>query len=231
MNTFFTAYTVLLISLTFSNSIEAASFNHDSTNYSSTDSLGLNIYQTLNNKDLSFETFSHAYRGYWKIVSEGAAEKKSILTIIDFNKSSTEKRFFIVDLDKRKIIHESLVAHGKNSGWDIPSSFSNSTNSYQSSLGFYLTAETYIGKHGLSLKLDGLEKNINDNARKRHIVIHSADYVSDNFIDKFGRLGRSFGCPSLPSDNYSEVIDLIKNNSIIFIYSNQQEYFSMSDYL
>ena len=230
MNDFFKAYILLLFSLAFSNS-EATSFELDSANYSSTDSLGLNIYQTLNNKDLSFETFSYAYRGYWKIVSEGASNKKSILTIIDFNKSSTEKRFFIVDLNKREIIHESLVAHGKNSGWDIPSSFSNNTNSHQSSLGFYLTAETYMGRHGLSLKLDGLEKNINDNARKRHIVIHAADYVSDNFIDKFGRLGRSFGCPSLPSENYNAIIDIIKNNSIIFIYSKQKEYFSMSGYL
>jgi hypothetical protein len=164
-------------------------------------------------------------------VSNPPIIRENILTIIDFNKSSTEKRFFIIDLKKQEIIHESLVAHGKNSGWDIPESFSNVINSKKSSLGFFLTGETYTGKHGLSLKLDGLEKDINDNARKRHIVIHSADYVSNLFIDKFGRLGRSFGCPTLPSENYNKIIDLIKNKSLIFIYSNQKEYFSKSEYL
>ena len=231
MNTFSKACFTVLLSLVFSGNNQADPFDLASTNYSSLDSLSYDIYQSLNTTDLNFETFSFAYHGYWQIVAEGDTEKKNILTIIDFNKSSTEKRFFIIDLDIQKIIHESLVAHGKNSGWDIPSSFSNMANSHKSSLGFYLTGETYMGKHGLSLKLDGLEKDINDNARKRNIVIHSANYVSGSFIDKFGRLGRSFGCPSLPSDNYNSIIDLIKNKSIIFIYSSQKEYFSKSDYL
>jgi hypothetical protein len=233
MNIVLKAYFPLLLFALISGKIDADSFDLDSTQFSSfdSDSLSHNIYKSLNNSDLSFETFSYAFRGYWQIVSKDTIDKKNILTIIDFNKSSTKKRFFIIDLDKQKIIHESLVAHGKNSGWDIPSSFSNMANSHKSSLGFYLTAETYSGQHGLSLRLDGLEKNINDNARKRHIVIHRADYVSSNFIDKYGRLGRSFGCPSLPSENYQTIIDLIKDESIIFIYSNQKEYFSESDYL
>ena len=124
-----------------------------------------------------------------------------------------------------------MVAHGKNSGWEIPKSFSNQSNSYKSSLGFYLTAETYTGKHGLSLRLDGMEKGINDNARKRHIVIHSADYVSYEFTKKIGRLGRSFGCPSLPAKNYNKVIDLIKDKSVIFIYSPQPDYLTKSELL
>ena len=223
-------FTFTLFSL-LAGKIHASFLSLDSIHFSDYDSLSRCIYQSLDNRNLSFETFSYAYLGYWQLSSEEALKKKNILTIIDFNKSSTEKRLFIIDLKKQKIIHESLVAHGKNSGWDIPKSFSNVVNSKKSSLGFFLTAETYTGKHGLSLKLDGLEKDINDNARKRHIVIHSADYVSNHFINKVGRLGRSFGCPSLPSENYSKIIDLIKNKSLIFIYSNQKEYLSKSEYL
>lgn len=223
-------FTLTLFSL-ITGKTQASSLSLDSLHFSNYDSLAHCIYQSLENRNLSFETFSYAYLGYYQLFLKDAIKKKNILTIIDFSKSSTEKRLFIIDLKKQEIIHESLVAHGKNSGWDIPESFSNVINSKKSSLGFFLTAETYTGKHGLSLKLDGLEKDINDNARKRCIVIHSANYVSDQFIDKVGRLGRSFGCPTLPSENYNKIIDLIKNKSLIFIYSNQKEYFSKSKYL
>lgn len=189
------------------------------------------LYSALNNSLLSFEAFSKAYDGYHQILNDGIINKDHLLTIIDFNKSSKSKRFFIIDFEKNKVIYQSLVAHGKNSGWDIPQSFSNIVNSNKSSLGFYLTGETYFGKHGLSLKLDGLEKGINDNARKRHIVIHRADYVSEQFVKKVGRLGRSFGCPSLPDENYNDIIDLIKNKSVVFIYSDQEEYYIKSEYL
>ena len=223
---------ILMLFSFFAGKSHALCMELDSARFSNYDSLAHQVYKSLlDNRGLSFETFSYAYQGYWQLASEDAIEKKNILTIIDFNKPSTENRLFIIDLEKHTIIHESLVAHGRNSGWDIPESFSNVINSKKSSLGFFLTAETYTGKHGLSLKLDGLEKDINDNARKRHIVIHSADYVSNRFIDKAGRLGRSFGCPSLPFENYDKIIDLIKNKSLIFIYSNQKEYFALSEYL
>ena len=189
------------------------------------------MYVEIGEDDLSFEVFRNAMMGYHQIVHEHPIGKTNLLTIIDFNKSSTTDRLFIVDVEKRQVIHKSLVAHGKNSGWDIPTKFSNQINSYQSSLGFYMTGETYTGKHGLSLKLDGLEEGINDNARDRYIVIHSASYVSKSFIKKAGRLGRSFGCPSLPSEQFDEVIDIIKNRSILFIYANQRDYFKASRYL
>jgi len=189
------------------------------------------IYDDLQLNDLSYEAFSHAYKGYRSLIQDNTIDKKNILTVIDFSKSSNDERFFVIDLKNHKIIHQSLVAHGKNSGWEIPKSFSNQSNSYKSSLGFYLTAETYTGKHGLSLRLDGMEKGINDNARKRHIVIHSADYVSYEFTKKIGRLGRSFGCPSLPAKNYNKVIDLIKDKSVIFIYSPQPDYLTKSELL
>ncbi len=203
----------------------------DSSSLIKYDSITVSLYHALENEDLSLDAFALAYHGYQKLIAEQVVDKKNVLTVIDFNKSSKEDRFFIIDLQKHKIIHESLVAHGKNSGWDIPESFSNMANSFKSSLGFYLTGETYQGKHGLSLKLDGLEKGINDNARERNIVIHSADYVSESFIDKVGRLGRSFGCPSLPAKNYKEVIDLIKEHSLIFIFSNQLDYLRTSKFL
>ena len=189
------------------------------------------IYSEIGEDELSFEVFQNAMMGYHQIMREQSVEKANLLTIIDFNKPSTTDRLFIVDVEKRKVIHKSLVAHGKNSGWNTPTKFSNRINSYQSSLGFYMTGETYTGKHGLSLKLDGLEKGINDNARERYIVIHSASYVSKSFIKKAGRLGRSFGCPSLPEEQFDEVIDMIKNKSILFIYANQRDYFKASQYL
>lgn len=203
----------------------------DSVTLLTYDNLARTIYKNLNNDELSYAAFSHAYVGYRQMILGKTIEKKNIITVIDFNKSSKEERFFIIDINKQELIHESLVAHGKNSGWDIPSSFSNQTNSHKSSLGFYITGETYFGKHGLSLRLDGLEKGINDNARKRHIVIHAADYVSDDFVNKIGRLGRSFGCPSLPDENYNQIIELIKDKSLIFIFSNQEDYFIKSEYL
>ena len=220
--------TLFLLSLT---SSIAWSIGSDSTTISGKDSIIFEVYKNLSTKELSFEAFSNAYLGYKRLLSKNAIKKKNIVSIVDFNKSSKDERFFVIDLDKKKVIHKSLVAHGKNSGWDIPTSFSNRINSLQSSLGFFLTGETYIGKHGLSLKLDGLERGINDNARKRYIVIHAAEYVSESFIAKIGRLGRSFGCPSLPIKDFTEVIDIIKDKSLIFIYSDQAEYFQKSQYL
>lgn len=222
---------ILILISVISQNIHADTCDNDSAVTSNYGSIAKSIYLALDNNALSYEAFSFAYLGYKQLLMKEVMEKKDILTVIDFNKSSKKERLFIIDLDKQKVIHESLVAHGKNSGWDIPKSFSNVANSNQSSLGFYVTGETYMGKHGLSLKLDGLEEGINDNARKRHIVIHSADYVSDGFIDKVGRLGRSFGCPSLPSKNYEKIIDIIKEKSVIFIYSKQKEYFNTSHYL
>jgi len=189
------------------------------------------IYDDLGVERLSFDAFAKAYIGYQQIILEGAISKDHLLTIIDFSQSSKLNRFFIADIDNQQLIYQSLVAHGKNSGGDIPESFSNLVNSNKSSLGFYLTGQTYVGKHGLSLRLDGLEKGINDNAKKRHIVIHSADYVSKSFVNRVCRLGRSFGCPSLPADNYGVIIDLIKDKSLIFIYSDQPEYYLKSEYL
>ncbi len=163
------------------------------------------------------DSFTKALEGYyqWK---EKDQIQKDILTLIDFSLSSAEKRLWIIDLKNNTILLQSFVAHGKNSGHEYASKFSNKPKSHQSSLGFYATGETYFGKHGYSMRLDGLEKGINDNARKRAIVIHSASYVSKDFIKKYSRLGRSLGCPALPKDESKEIIDLIKDKSCLFIY-------------
>jgi hypothetical protein len=144
--------------------------------------------------------------------------KKDILTLIDFSLSSNTKRLWVIDLATNTILFNSLVAHGRNTGEEFANSFSNAAESFKSSLGFYATGEIYNGKHGKSLKLDGLEKGINDNARNRGIVMHAANYVSNFFIKTHNRLGRSQGCPALPSEITAEIISKIKGKSCLYIY-------------
>jgi hypothetical protein len=179
-------------------------------------------------KILPFDVFNTAVNGSRQIPGN---KKKEILTIIDYSKPSSEKRFFVIDLQKKLLLYHCYVAHGKNSGENFVSSFSNQPNSLQSSLGFFLTAETYIGENGYSMKLDGLEKNINDNARSREIVIHGADYVSQEYIKKYGRLGRSWGCPALPLDISKEIIDKISNGSCLFIFGKDSFYKENSNFI
>ena len=185
------------------------------------------LYKKLNDKELSYEAFQTALKGFISLQSKNQLNNEQYLTIIDMSISANKNRFFLIDLNNKSIIHKSIVAHGRNSGGEFAKIFSNKIGSFKSSIGFYKTAETYNGKHGLSLRLDGLE-NSNSNARKRAIVIHAADYVSDVFINKNGRLGRSLGCPSLPLKNYSKIIDNIKNGSVLFIYYPNQEYLQSS---
>jgi len=177
---------------------------------------------------VDFNIFNTAVSGYKRIDN---LKKKNILTLIDFSKPSTEKRFFVIDLEKKQLIYRCLVAHGKNSGDNYAKSFSNTLESLQSSLGFYLTAETYEGDHGYSLRLDGLEKGINDNARKREIVIHGADYVGEEFIKKYGRIGRSWGCPALPPEISKEIMTKISGGSCLFIYADDKNYKTNSVFL
>ena len=165
----------------------------------------------------SLESFKIAYEGYENLKSQHKLEN-NILTIIDFSLSSKKKRLWVIDMESNVVLFHSLVAHGMNSGEEFATNFSNKSESYKSSLGFYLTGEIYQGKHGSSLRLDGIEKGVNDNARNRAIVIHGADYVSENFIKNYGRLGRSQGCPALPINITSKVISKIKDKSVLFIY-------------
>lgn len=192
------------------------------------DSIAHSIYSDLNTEELSYPVFLSAFNGYYAYKKHGLIKNKNVLTIIDFDKSSDKERFFIVDMEKHEILLKSLVAHGQKTGELEAESFSNREESHQSSLGFYLTDNTYFGKHGLSLRLDGLTKGLNDNARKRNIVVHSADYVSEEFIKKNNRLGRSWGCPALPAEGYEDVIELIKDRSLLFVYSSKANFVRQS---
>lgn len=179
-------------------------------------------------KEISYEIFNLAVSGYQQIDN---FNKDSIISIIDYSKPSTDKRFFVIDLHDKKLIYKCLVAHGRNSGENTADSYSNEQESLKSSLGFYITKETYTGKNGYSLRLEGLEKGINDNAMAREIVIHGADYVSEEFIKKNGRLGRSWGCPALPAGLSKEIIDKISNGSCLFIYADDKFYKENSIFL
>ncbi len=184
----------------------------------------LELYSTLISPPAK-DVFMKAVHGYDHI-----PYKKKMLTIIDFSLPSTEKRAWIIDMDKRRVLFNTWVSHGVNSGENMAHTFSNTEGSRMSSLGFYLTAETYKGKHGRSLRLDGLERGFNDSARTRYIVIHGADYVSPEFIEKEGRLGRSWGCPAFPKPVTKPIIRKIKGGTVLYIYGDDPEYFDKSLY-
>jgi hypothetical protein len=156
--------------------------------------------------------------------------KKPLLTVIDYSLPSTQKRLWIIDLAQQKILLHTVVAHGRNSGALLAEKFSNRPESYQSSLGFFQTGEAYQGKHGYSLRLDGLEAGINDKARTRAIVIHGADYAKETVAATAGRLGRSLGCPAVPPDLSTPLIKLIKEGSLLFIYGKDPNYLRMSKF-
>ncbi|MEJ8755425.1 murein L,D-transpeptidase catalytic domain family protein [Pontibacter sp. H259] len=181
----------------------------------------------LRGKGLSFTVFQKAFVGFHNLKQRRmVSQSKSILTIVDFTKPSREKRMWVIDLNEKKLLFNTLVAHGRNTGNVIAEKFSNQPNSYMSSLGFYITDNTYYGKHGLSLKLDGLDKGFNTNARARAIVVHGAEYATKDFIKQHGRLGRSLGCPALPTEVSKEVIDAIKNETVMYVHSNDKSYTS-----
>lgn len=183
---------------------------------------GFDITNTLN-----FQAFEQAIQGFETI----NPENKKIITIIDFTLPSTDKRMFVLDIENKEVLYHTIVSHGRNSGEKYATSFSNKHGSYQSSLGFYSTENTYFGGNGYSLVLNGLEKGINDQAKPRAVVIHGADYCSEAIIKSTGRLGRSYGCPALPREINEKVINTIKNGSLLYIYADNKEYITNSQIL
>ena len=174
---------------------------------------------------LPINVFEKAVTGFYNLKNAGKIDdNKSILTIADFNQSSTKKRLWIIDLDKKSLILNTWVAHGRGSGGDKATRFSNTSESHQSSMGFYVTAEIYRGKHGRSLRLDGMDEGFNSNARSRAIVVHGADYVSQGTINALGRLGRSHGCPAVAPELTDRVIDTIEGKTVLFINVNDSRY-------
>ena len=191
------------------------------------------IYDSLqlNTLGLSKQAFIEGLKGYGILRSQGKLNNDNIISIVDFTLPSTQKRLFVIDLENFKLLFNTYVAHGRNSGKEYANRFSNSPESHMSSLGFYVTQETYYGEHGLSLRLEGEEKGINDNAESRAIVIHPADYVSEKTVESLGYLGRSFGCPALPQKVATPIIKTIKEGSCFFVYSDSQKYISRSPLL
>ena len=194
----------------------------------------IDIYSFLNLSQLglSEEAYQFAVKGFNKLKEQGQLLNSSVLTIIDFSQPSNNKRMYVIDLYKKALLFNTYVAHGKNTGNEFAEKFSNIPGTLQSSLGFYITENMAIGsKVGLSLILKGMEKGINDKAREREIIIHGADYATEDFIKKNGRLGRSFGCPSLPPDLIKPVAESIKDGTCLFIYKHDENYLNKSTVL
>lgn len=182
----------------------------------------------LDSMELSREAYTFALKGYENLLAQGAIAKQDVLSIVDFSLPSSKKRLFIVNLHTGKLLFNTYVSHGRNSGKEQATKFSNDINSFQSSLGFYLTGKTYKGEHGFSLRLAGLEKGINDNATDRGIVIHAANYVNEKMAQQRGYIGRSLGCPAVPVKLHKPIIEAIKEGSCLFLYSPDSSYTAKS---
>jgi hypothetical protein len=180
---------------------------------------------------LSEEAFTTAWKGYEKLVQQKQLSRTNHLTICDFSQPSGKKRLYIIDVANKKLITNTYVAHGKNSGSEYATQFSNVSESLQSSLGFYVTAQTYIGEHGLSLRLSGVDAGYNDKAYSRSIVLHGATYVDAGRVKAGVMMGRSFGCPAVPQKESAQIINNIKNGSCLFIYNPNKNYLQHSKIL
>jgi hypothetical protein len=188
------------------------------------------LYTTLGLEEqgLSYPVFEKAYTGYLNLqASDKARSDASILSIADFSLSSKKKRLWIVDLDKGALLMNTWVSHGRGSGGDMATDFSNTVNSHQSSLGFYVTGEVYYGKHGRSLRLDGMDKGFNSRARERAIVVHGASYVSAQAIKSLNRLGLSHGCPAVPLELTDQIIDIVKDKTVLYVHAEEPDYRSV----
>ena len=184
-----------------------------------------------NSRKLSREVFNKAYLGYLNLKDMGVVNGREIISICDFSLSSNVPRLWVIDLKNKKVLFNTLVAHGQGSGEEFATKFSNIEDSHQSSMGFYVTDGTYYGDKGYSLKIHGKDAGYNDQAFNRAIVIHGADYVSNDFIKGNNRLGRSWGCPALPQNLNRPIIDAIKGGTTLFIYSANQKYLASSKWL
>ena len=181
---------------------------------------------------LARDVFDLAIKGLKKLTIEGKLNNPDIVTIADYSQSSNKKRLYVIDLKNRKLLFNTYVAHGRNTGDEYAKSFSNKEGSLKSSLGFFVTENPIIGSHtGFALMINGVEKGFNDNAEKRAIIIHAAEYATENFIKKYGRLGRSLGCPALPPDMNKPIIESIKGGTCLFLYNPDNNYICSSSLL
>lgn len=192
------------------------------------------IYKELRFTDetLNFEVFEKAFLGFQNLKKSGKLEPSvKLLSVCDFSLSSNRKRLWVIDLGEKKVLFNTLVAHGKGTGEEFATSFSNIEDSHQSSMGFYITEQAYMGDNGYSMRLFGMDRGYNDAALERCIVMHGAKYVSEDFIKSEKRLGRSWGCPAVPASLAKPIIDTIKNRTCLFIYFPDQSYLASSQWL
>ncbi|MCW3117612.1 MAG: murein L,D-transpeptidase catalytic domain family protein [Chitinophagaceae bacterium] len=207
------------------NSITAHEFAEKKAAIQFYDSLQLERY------GLSKQAWVYAFKGYGRLLKKGTISNPDFITNWDFSLSSRRKRLFIIDLKEGVLVTNTYVAHGRKSGTEYARKFSNKNSSHQSSLGFYVTRNTYYGEHGLSLRIEGLDRGFNDNAGRRNIVIHGSDYVGDDFIQGNSFMGRSFGCPAVPAEETTDIVNTIKNGSCFFIYYPEKKYLAKSKIL
>jgi hypothetical protein len=202
--------------------IAASAFAHFNLLY---DSLGLEALA------LSRVAYEHAVKGFLALEQAGQIRNAGVLSIIDFSLPSNKKRLFVIDMINGRLLFNTLVAHGRNSGGLMATRFSNRTNSLMSSLGFYLTGDPFFGRNGYSLRLEGIERGWNDHANSRAIIMHAADYVSEEHIRQWGFLGRSEGCPAIPPELDQPIIDEIKGGSCLFLYAPNTTYLRQAPHL
>ena len=191
------------------------------------------IYASMNlsEQGLDAKAVEYAWRGYHNLLKKGVIHKRSVLSICDFSQSSRAKRMYVIDVQHRKLLYRTYVAHGINSGQEYANAFSNKMESCKSSLGFYITSNTYYGFNGLSLRIEGMDKGFNDNAARRAIVIHGATYVSERILHKYGVMGTTFGCPAIPDEMTTQIIPVVKGGSCFFIYYPSKKYLAQSSIL
>ena len=190
----------------------------------------LTLYDSmkLEKSGLNQKAFEYAWRGYHNLLKTGQLKKSYVLTVCDFTQSSSNKRMYVIDVAHKKLLFNTYVSHGMNSGIEYATSFSNRANSFKSSLGFFVTSKTYFGRNGLSLKVKGLEKGFNDLAAKRHIVLHGSDYISPQYFKDNGEMGRSLGCAAMPNAMSPRIIKTIRNGSCLFVYHPTVKYLTHS---
>ena len=180
---------------------------------------------------MDFEIFRYALIGYFNLKRKDSIKKRGIISIVDYRKSCNDKRFYVIDIIRKKVLYHTLVAHGRHSGEIFATYFSNEPGSLKSSLGFFVTGNTYNGDHGYSLYLYGMERGFNDKARPRRIIVHGAYYVRRSFIEQNGRIGRSQGCPALPPGLHIDIIDTIMGGTCLFQFYNDSNYLNKSSLL
>ncbi|PSK92205.1 murein L,D-transpeptidase catalytic domain family protein [Taibaiella chishuiensis] len=193
------------------------------------------VYNLINfgkEEPLSRDVFRKAYLGYLNLRDADKLNKdEQIISICDFSLSANVKRLWVINLESHKVLFHTLVAHGQGTGDEFAMNFSNRDNSHQSSLGFYVTQETYSGDNGYSLKLNGMDRGYNDRAYDRAIVMHGAAYVCDSYIRSNQRLGRSWGCPAVPVALAGPIINTIKDGTCLYIYYPSKSYLNTSVWL